>query len=94
MDSVHESSGASWGTRINFGRHWRARSYPAVRSSDEREEQGLLIWEGEARQLRLSATQAIALLEHLRADDAWQQDGTVKEIPVLLSLLKKKGRAW
>jgi hypothetical protein len=36
-----------------------------------------VIWEGEARQLRLSATQAIALLEYLRADDAWQQQRIV-----------------
>ena len=35
------------------------------------------MWEGEARQLTLSATQAIAVLEHLRADDSWQLDEIV-----------------
>jgi hypothetical protein len=64
------------------------------RSSDKGEKRGVLIWEGDEWQLWLSATQAIALLEHLRADDTWQQDGIVKRFPVLLSPLKKKGGAW
>jgi hypothetical protein len=43
----------------------RVREPRAQGGQDEK--QGLLIWEGEARQLSLSATQAIALFQYLRA---------------------------
>jgi hypothetical protein len=62
------------------------------RSSDKGEKRGVLIWEGEARQLKLSATQAVALLEHLRADDTSQQDGIVAgEHVTRIVLPKRKG---
>jgi hypothetical protein len=92
MDSEHQSSAPSWGARISFSRGDGAQGYPAPRSPDKREKQGLVIWKGDEPRLRLSATQAIALLEHLHADSTWQQDGIVAGEPVTrLVLPKRKG---
>ena len=79
MESEYESSAPSWGARINFSRQPMAQACSAPRSYYE--EQGLLIWEGE-RRVSLSAEQAIALLEHLREDNTWQQNGIVVGEPI------------
>jgi hypothetical protein len=92
MDSEHRSAAPPWGAGVNFRPHPWAKNRPAPGFSDHEERQGLYIWEGKERRVSLSATQAIALLDCLRADDSRQRDGIVKKSPALLSQRKNEGR--
>jgi hypothetical protein len=80
--TVFESENQSappWGARVNT--RWRrgAKDWPAWANRAQRErwaEQGLVLWDNGAERItKLTATQALGLLAHLRTTDDWEQHG-------------------
>jgi hypothetical protein len=90
MNSQKEQGDSSKGMRVN-SRWLGTQDYPSWATRLQREKwtkQGLILWDSEARRVtRLSATQAIHVLDCLSTDDDWQTHGiTVGEPATRLSL--------
>ena len=79
MSESENQSAPLWGARVNT--KWRrgAKDWPPWANRAQRErwpEQGLLLWDDHTEQItRLTATQALGLLDHLRTTDDWEQHG-------------------
>lgn len=75
-----------WGVRINTPRRRGGRDCPPWANSLQREkweDRGLVIWDHRSHQIaRLTATQALQLLDELQADGGWKQHGIVVGEPV------------
>ena len=86
MDEEHNASQVSWGARFNTRVRHDASDCPAWAKPLDRDrwvQQGLVVWQQETqRMIRLSATKALALLEDLRCDDAWTEQGIVIGEPI------------
>ena len=67
MDEERSASQVSWGARINSGWSYEIKDFPDWANPRQREQwakKGLILWEYDSRViLRLSATQALALLD-------------------------------
>jgi hypothetical protein len=86
---MQEDQGASvvaWGAHVNSRWRYEVKGFPDWANPRQREQwakKGLILWEYESRViLRLSATQALELLDHLHTEDAWKEDGIVLGEPV------------
>jgi hypothetical protein len=86
---MHESNvqrESSWGARVNTRWSHGARDWPVWANRAQRErwaEQGLALWDDGAEQItKLTATQALGLLAHLRTTDDWEQHGLEVGEPV------------
>jgi len=75
-----------FGMRINRGRLHATRGCPDWANQLQREkweERTLVLWDHESHQITgLSATQALHVLNHLRTNDDWKQQGVVIGEPV------------
>jgi len=70
-----------WGARVNRSRSHRTQDCPDWANRLQREkwkERSLVLWDHESHQITgLSATQALQVLNHLRTNDDWKQQGIV-----------------
>ena len=86
MDEERSASQVSWGAWINSRWSYEIKNLPDWANPRQREQwakKGLILWEYDSRViLRLSATKALDLLDHLYAEDAWKEDGIVLGEPV------------
>jgi len=86
MDEEHSESQVSWGARFNARVRHDASDCPAWARPVDRDrgiQQGLVVWQQETQHIiRLSATQALALLDNLRSDDAWTEQRMVIGEPI------------
>ena len=86
MDEKRGATQVSWGARINTWVRHDARDCPDWFNRTHRErwvQKGLIVWQVESQHMiRLSATHALRLLEDLRNDDAWTEQGVVIGEPV------------
>ena len=93
MDDAHSASQVSWGARINTHQRYDERDCPAWATQPDRDawvQEGLIVWQEETRHLvRLSATHALQILDHLRSEDAWKEEGMVVGEPVTRLVLGK-----
>jgi hypothetical protein len=86
---MHEDSNAcqvSWGAQINTRSRHKATDYPdwtSPRQRDKWVKRGLIVWENEAqRVVRLTATQALHVLDQLRSDDTLKEQVIVVGEPM------------
>ena len=84
---------ALWGARIH--KRWGAKDYPSWANRRQQEkwrEKGLMLWDEAAPQVtRLTAVQAVSVLEHLRTHEEWKETGiTLGEPATELSLNNPK----
>jgi hypothetical protein len=86
MDEEDSASQVSWGARVNTWWSHEVKDFPDWANPYQREKwakEGPILWESESRVvLRLSATQALQLLDHLHTEDAWKEEGIVLGEPV------------
>lgn len=81
MDEKYNAAQVAWGARINARARLGASDCPAWAKPLDRDRwirQGLVVWQQETQHIiQLSATQALAVLDDLRTDDAWTEKGIV-----------------
>jgi hypothetical protein len=81
MENQGDRTEPTWGARINTGRFGSQGGCPSWANRLQREkweERGLVLWDHQAQQItQLSATQTLRILEYLRADDGWKQQGII-----------------
>jgi hypothetical protein len=81
MDNQNDRTERAWGARINTDRFGNQGGYPSWANQAQCEkwgEQGLILWDHRVQQItKLSATQSLQILEYLRADDGWKQQGII-----------------
>ena len=86
MDEEHSASRVSWGALVNSRWSHQVKDFPDWANPYQREKwakKGLILWESESQVvLRLSATQALQVLDHLHTVDAWEEEGIVVGEPV------------
>jgi hypothetical protein len=86
MENQGDRTEPTWGARINTGRFGSQGGCPSWANRLQREkweERGLVLWDHQAQQItQLSATQTLRILEYLRADDGWKQQGIIVGEPV------------
>jgi hypothetical protein len=89
-----EEDGPAWGVRINTDRRSKAKNYPQwAHPVDQQKwgERGLIVWDRGAQTItRLSATQAVGLLDALRNGDVWKERGIVVGEPTMVFTLDKR----
>jgi hypothetical protein len=92
MDEEHSASQVSWGARINTRERQDETDCPAwVRPADRDRwvQKGLIVWQKEVQHIiRLSASQGVQLLDGLRTDDEWPEEGITIGEPVTRIPLK------
>ena len=83
MQEDRNACQVSWGAHVNTKWRYKAKDYPAWANRLQQEswtKTGLIVWEAEDQRIvRLSATEALSVLEHLRNDEAWKDRGIVGE---------------
>lgn len=83
-----------WGARVNT--KWRrgAQDYPSWANDYQRnkwQQQGLLLWDHQGKRVsRLSAAQALGVLEFMHGDETWQQEGIIIGEPAVRIVIDKK----
>ena len=81
MEEEHIGGQVAWGARFNARVRHDASDCPAWAKPLDRDrwvQQGLVVWQQKTQHMvSLSATQALALLDSLRTDDAWTEKGIV-----------------
>jgi len=86
-----EPSRPTWGARVNAGWPRGAKDYPQWARPVDREkwqESGVIVWDHSTQMItRLSATRAVRILDFLRTEKAWQEEGiTIGEPATELNL--------
>jgi hypothetical protein len=86
MHSQDKQKEPLWGARINRSGLRRTHDCPDWANRLQREkwkERSLVLWDHESHQITgLSVTQALQVLNHLRINDDWKQQGVVVGEPV------------
>jgi hypothetical protein len=81
MNEERSASQVSWGARVNTRWSREVKDFPDWANPHQREKwakKGLILWESESQVvLRLSATQALQLLDHFHTEDDWREEGIV-----------------
>ena len=98
MDEERNASQVSWGARINTRERHDAKDCPDWTNPADRKrwaQTGLIIWQNQTQRIiGLSATDAIQILDNLRTDDSWKEQGIIVGQPVLLLPRGKQGHAF
>jgi hypothetical protein len=85
MHNRDQQDEPSWGVRINRRGLHRAKDCPRWASPLQREKWekwGLILWDHKSHQVtRLSATQALQVLDYLHTNDDWKQQGVIMGEP-------------
>ena len=91
MDEEHSASQVSWGARVNRRECQDKKDCPAWVKPADRErwtQRGIIVWQEETQHIRLSAMQAMQLLDDLRTDDEWADEGITIGQPIIRIPLK------
>jgi hypothetical protein len=91
MNTQDEHNETNWGARVNASTTYQAKDCPSWATRPQRDkwnDRGLILWDHETQQItRLWASQALELLDYLRANDSWREKGVeVGEPAIALSI--------
>jgi transposase len=86
MDEDRGATQVSWGARIDTSVRHDARDCPDRTNPADRKrwaQTGLIVWQNQTQRItRLSATHTMQLLDDLRTDDEWTEEGITIGEPV------------
>ncbi|UCC85667.1 MAG: hypothetical protein JSV81_12460 [Anaerolineales bacterium] len=95
MHNQQQQSGPVWGMRLH-SRAYGEQDYPSWANRAQREkwcDRGLIVWDDKVHQVaRLSATQAIGVLDYTRSNDDWKTQGIVVGEPAIRMVLDEPDR--
>lgn len=97
MDTNSDHSRAAWGVKVNSGiRSFQVKDYPAWANPRHREkwnEPGVVLWSDEQQQVtHLRGGHALKILDELRANNDWREQGVTVGEPVVRIVLPNTER--